>query len=74
MTIKNFAKWLLETFPENAHIVETNSLAWNNNSVRELTRQDVEQMFYLHKSPEYQNGKKINYPCVVMADEEDCDY
>ena len=73
MTIKHFIKWLQNNFPEDALIVKTNSSSWFSNEVKEIRHQDLEELFFLKDKPE-KNHKPVQKPCLVLYDENRCDY
>ena len=73
MNVRGFAKWLLENFPEDAKLVSTNSLSWNNNEVEVLKYNDIVKMFKLKEKPEIK-GEPTGFPCLVIKDEEKYDY
>jgi hypothetical protein len=73
MNVRDFSKWLLETFPEDAILVSTNSLSWHSENVEVLSYKDVANMFRLKIDPQI-DGKPAGFPCLVVKDEKKCDY
>lgn len=73
MNVRDFAKWLLDTFPEDAKLVSTNSLSWYSNEVEVLKYSDIVKMFKLKEKPEIK-GEPTDFPCLVIKDEKRRDY
>lgn len=73
MTVKLFIKWLQENFPEDALLVKTNSRAWFSREVKDIRPEELPRMFFLKKNPE-KNQKPVPKPCLVLHDEDRCDY
>ena len=73
MTVKLLIKWLQENFPQDALLVKTNSLAWFSCEGEEIRYQDLERMFFLKNNPQ-KNHKPVKKPCLVLYDENRCDY
>lgn len=73
MNVRGFVNFLLHYFPEDAKLVSTNSLSWNNNEVEVLDYSDLLKMFKLKENPEI-NGQPTDFPCLVIKDEKRYDY
>ena len=73
MTVRLLIKWLQENFPQDALLVKTNSRAWFSCEVEEIRYQDLERMFFLKHNPQ-KNHKPVKKPCLVLHDENRCDY
>ena len=73
MTVRLFIKWLQENFPEDALLVKTNSRAWFSREVEDIRPEELHRMFFLKKNPE-KNHKPVPKPCLVLHDDDRCDY
>ena len=73
MTVRLLIKWLQENFPEDALLVKTNSRAWFSREVEDIRPEELPRMFFLKKNPE-KNHKPVPKPCLVLHDDDRCDY
>jgi hypothetical protein len=73
MTVELFAKWLLDNFPHDAMLVTTNGRAWKDTEVERVKAEDLHNFFFLKEEPTM-NDKPVKKPCLVIFDEDRCDY
>lgn len=63
----------LQTLPQDAEVVTTNSYSWASCEVEGVFKEDFGRYLYLKSNPQ-RNRKPVNHPCLVIHDVKRTDY
>jgi hypothetical protein len=75
MTVKLFAKWLLDNFPHDAQLVTINTCGWFNEDIERVKMEDLPRQFYIVENPTKKGQPiKTDKKYLVIYDEKLTDY